>query len=565
VRNSISICLGFLVYLTFQYPLQAAEQVNLTLRDKKLASISVKNLSEFVKTGELPTELQILSKSADPETLKLFRNTLQLRIRSEIYIIGFIAYAPWSSRVLTHFSAILHSPNSDSIDNRISTLKQAIVSISREKESWTIADFIAAFPSQEVNLDIDELLKIKSVTSIIYRNNSVFQAISERATIAEKSLKNFNPANLPNLTQKGKYSVRREFFYLSVLPKLIDKLPKNRLSKAFLQYLADIPQKTTNLIIFLPEKIEVPVPIVVFSTGLGGTESNKPQDELAEHLASYGYAVVTFEPIGSQLTTSSLITDFKFNPLIGYTEFVARAHEISTILDGLEQLTASDPAWADRIDTKQVAVIGYSQGGSSALSLAGADIKASQLQKECSRSSLMPNMSWYLQCEMRLWATQNYDLRDERVKAAISVSPMTSALFSSESFKSIKIPLFLVTSSQDTTTPPVIEQIIPFTQLDNAHKYLLAINPGNHYSTGGNPATNPLGLGRDDLLKLPENQNTARQFYIALTIAFLQVHLRQDSSYEPYLTSAYARYLSRNVPIKIELIQSLSAKDLTPP
>ena len=565
MRNSISFCLGLLTCLTLQHPLQAAEQVNLTFKEKKLVTISAKNLNEFVKTGEIPTELQTLSKLGDAETLKLFRNVLQLPIPSGIRTIGFIAYAPWSSKLLAHFSKVLYTPNPDSIENRVATLKQAITAISQEKESWTIADFITAFPSQEVNLDLDELLKIKSVASIIYRNGSAFQAISAQATLEEKSLKSFNPANLPDLNQKGKYTVRREVSELTVLPKILDQLPKTRLAKAFLPYLADVPQKNTRKVIFFPEGIDKPVPIVIFSTGLGGTESNKPQNELAEHIASYGYAVVTFEPIGSQLSNSSLLLDFKFSPLIGYTEFVARPQEISIVLDELEELTKNDPTWANRINIKQVAVVGYSQGGSSALAVAGADIDGSQLQKECSRSSLMPSLSWYLQCEMRLWSKQNYHLQDQRIKAAIAVSPMTSTLFSPDSFKSIKLPLLVVTASHDTTTPPVIEQIIPFTQLNNAHKYLLAISPGNHYSTGGNPAGAPFGFGGDDTLKRPENQNTARQFYIALAVAFLQVHLRQDSSYAPYLTSAYARYLSRNVPIKIELIQSLAEKDIATP
>jgi predicted dienelactone hydrolase len=237
------------------------------------------------------------------------------------------------------------------------------------------------------------------------------------------------------------------------------------------------------------------------------------------------------------------------------------------VLDGLEQLAASDPVWTNRINTKQVALIGYSQGGSSALSIAGADIDGSQLQKECDQSSLVPFLSWYLQCEMKLWSKQNFHLQDERIKAVILVCPLTSVIFSLASFKKIKIPLFLVTASEDNDTPPVTNQIVPFTQINTSNKYLLAINPGNHLSVAGNPARNPFGLdmGGESILKLPENQDTAQQFYTTLAIAFLQVHLRQDSSYEPYLTSAYARYLSRNVPIKIELIQSLSEKDIPPP
>jgi len=47
-----------------------------------------------------------------------------------------------------------------------------------------------------------------------------------------------------------------------------------------------------------------------------------------------------------------------------------------------------------------------------------------------------------------------------------------------------------------------------------------------------------------------------------LTVAFLNVHLRDDRRYEPYLSAAYANAFSANNPMALDVIQSLTAEDI---
>ncbi len=74
----------------------------------------------------------------------------------------------------------------------------------------------------------------------------------------------------------------------------------------------------------------------------------------------------------------------------------------------------------------------------------------------------------------------------KRVKATIAVNPITSSIFGQTSLNQIKLPVMLVGSTEDTIAPALYEQIIPFSWLTNAHKYLALLIGGTHFSTIGN-------------------------------------------------------------------------------
>jgi predicted dienelactone hydrolase len=160
-------------------------------------------------------------------------------------------------------------------------------------------------------------------------------------------------------------------------------------------------------------------------------------------------------------------------------EFIDRPLDVKYLLDELERLDAANPNL--QLNLRQVGVIGQSFGGYTVLALAGASLNFEQLQKDCKALEDSLNVSLLLQCRALELPRIQYNLRDERVKAAIAINPITSSIFGKDGMSDIQIPVTLVSSSDDKIAPALPEQIQPFTWLNNPEKYLVLLEGGTHF------------------------------------------------------------------------------------
>ena len=140
-------------------------------------------------------------------------------------------------------------------------------------------------------------------------------------------------------------------------------------------------------------------------------------------------------------------------------EFLSRPQEISFLIDELERWAATSPEWAARLNLHQIGVLGDSLGGSTALALAGAEISFAHLEETCNQDLLLFNLSLYLQCQARFLPPQNRNLRDPRIKAAITAHPVGGALYGPEGIGQIEIPLLMAVGSRDIVASTITEQI----------------------------------------------------------------------------------------------------------
>ena len=173
-------------------------------------------------------------------------------------------------------------------------------------------------------------------------------------------------------------------------------------------------------------------------------------------------------------------------------------------------------------------------------------------------------MSLLLQCRaQQLYGSfqkRGNNLRDERVKAVIAVNPLTSAIFGEAGLKSLPIPVMIVASSDDTITPALYEQILPFSWLNASRKYLALLTGATHFSAIGNSA------GDAEQLPLPsevvgEDPVQTRSYVSVLSLPFFQTYVASNRKYANYLNAAYAKAISKTT-VQVNLVKSLNQSEI---
>lgn len=208
--------------------------------------------------------------------------------------------------------------------------------------------------------------------------------------------------------------------------------------------------------------------LVLLSHGTGG--SAVPDHALAQALARAGFVVAQPLHQGDNYTDTSKA---------GPTSFGQRPQEALAVLDGL----ARHPAWGPRLNLDKVGVHGMSAGGTTALSLAGAQWRVLNLIQHCNRSGnddeafcyngakdgvarakrqasfeaarYAPEM--FLPAELKQWQGGR-DLADDprpdpRI-AAVTLAVPVAAIYSAESLARVRVPVGVVSASLDQVLLP---------------------------------------------------------------------------------------------------------------
>ena len=162
--------------------------------------------------------------------------------------------------------------------------------------------------------------------------------------------------------------------------------------------------------------------------------------------------------------------------------------------------------------------------------LAGAELDWPHLIKGCTELNdpdkvvLNPAVVW--QCVAPGQVVQRRSFRDPRVKAAVAVNPVTNPIFSSTSLKAIAAPILFVSGTDDIFAPPISQQLIPFTSIQQPGSLLALQHNGTHLSfLDGSARLPPFVLGPD--------QPLARQELMGMARAFFDQHLRNLASAAP--------------------------------
>ena len=530
-RFFFSLCLGILSTALSAIPAFSAERIAFFYPPFGEFYISIKDLEIFAKEGKITPEFAFYANRVKPRQLAVLRELLQRRLDVGPVTISQFTYTPIGKQILRRLGQVLKA---DFNQNGFYALRSAFVQAAADPEGLTLVNILHQFPLRTIRLDLQLSLRaIREVSYLFGRRDLIVNSIQQQAA-DEVATTTLTSLPQPDLRVSGQFRWRKETITFN---------NPNR----------ELPVPAD---IYLPQGLQT-APVIVISHGVASDRNTFAY--LAEHLASWGFAVALVEhPDTSAEKFQRFLTGFDTPPQP--TTFINRPLDVKYLLDELQQKSESDPAWKGRLNVQQVGVIGQSLGGYTVLALGGAALNFEKLRQVCNQSELNNtsfNLSLLLQCRSTDLPPQNYNLQDERVKAVLAVNPLSSTIFGQEGLSKIQVPVMLVAGVEDLFTPPVPEQIFPFTWLTTRQKYLVMAQNATHFSyLGGKKGVLPVPpelIGSDPALARPQLR--------ALSTAFFKTHLSNQPEYRPYLSQPYVKAISQN-PFNLTLIKSLTATQL---
>ncbi|MBW4558486.1 MAG: alpha/beta hydrolase [Trichormus sp. ATA11-4-KO1] len=541
-KNSLLLILSILLTLGISTSMMAAERIYASFSAIEM-SISVTALENYAKDGVIDDELAIYQQYLPSKQFEELQGILLTPVKVSPVVVSQFLYTPQGELLLRRLAAAIKT-ESQRPQKAFHALRSALISAAAEPGGLTLLNLLRKYPYSSIHIDLRRSFAIAGeLEKVINETNRAIAAVTKKSNIEAATIpKPLNFWQLADLQGQGQGQFQPRKYTL----KFFDST-RNR------QLLTDV---------YLPH-VPSPAPVIVISHGLGTDSSNF--EYLATHLASHGLAVVVPNHPGSDAKQLQSSLHEQASEVIEPDEFLDRPLDVKYVLNQLEKSNQYDSRFRGRLNLQQVGVFGQSLGGYTALALAGAKINFEQLEQDCQPEALQKswNMSLLFQCRAlplnHSKSSPEYNLQDERIKAAIAVNPITSSIFGEAGLSQIQTPVMIVSSSDDTVAPALYEQILPFSWLTNSPKYLVMLLGGTHFSTigEGNPTSQQVPLPAD----VVGDTSQARYYMNVLSLSFYQTYVAGKSQYISYLNAAYAKNISSQS-LGLSIIQSLSQSEL---
>lgn len=510
------------------HPAQAAETV--TIRKGIFqSSISVADLRELAKTGKVPERLQSYAKMLSPQQRSQVFAALQAKIPLNVVGLSNLLNTQIGTAILKDLSTAL--PRRDGAG--VEALRAALVLGASAPEGLSVLSFLENYPSGRVVVDLDRAFAVLSSL-----NTGFWQTQRFMAAIAPQLAARTPQLNLPfDASKEGLNAVQ------------VTKLEFNDTAR----------NRRIPVDIYWSAAATSDKPAIVFSHGLGSVRTDLLY--LAQHLASHGYIVVALEHPGSNATNTNAAIAGQ-SRLLAPQEFLNRPKDISFVLDELAKLNQTDANLRGKIASDRAMVIGYSFGGATALSLAGAELQLSNLRKRCQAELITLSLGEGIQCAASGLPEERYQLRDPRIKRAIAMNPTTSLLFGETGLSAIQIPTLVVAASADKTTPALNEQIAGFPKIPSP-KWLVGFVGGTHLSVK-DPSTTLDQVGRPSTVitgdeVVGDRAVSIRNYIKAVSLAMAAQMTPEADKYAVFLTPEYAQ-LASTPEIPVRLVTEIPAE-----
>ncbi|MDP8965627.1 MAG: alpha/beta hydrolase [Cyanobacteriota bacterium] len=500
---------------------QAAQTVVLR-RGSTTESIDLADLKTLTETGNVPPNLEDAARILTPQQRRQIQNVLKAKFKLDVVATRDFLNTDVGNTLSSTLASV--TPREDRVG--VLDVKTGLILGARSPEGLSLISFIEAYPNRNLDIDVDRAFEVLGNF-----NGSFWQSQAFMAAIAPQLAPKRPNLNLPfDPTQLGSAKVE-------VLKLNLNDQQRNR----------EIPVDVYWSIEASPAK-----PIIVFSHGLGSVRTDMRY--LAEHLASHGYVVAALEHPGSNETHIKRVLTLQA-PLLAAEEFLNRPKDISFVLDQLKTLNQTEGSLQGKLASDRVMVVGYSLGGATALSIAGAELQLTQLKQRCPGNVLALSLGENAQCFAKSLPEDRYQLGDPRIKAAIAFSPTTSLLFGETGLTNVAVPILVGASSADKTTPALTEQVIAFDKMPSP-KWLVGFVGGTHLSIK-DPSTTIDQASQPDTLYtggevVGDRAVEVRNYVKAIALAMASQLTDDAAKYSIFLTPEYAQLTSTDrFPIRL--------------
>ena len=492
---------------------QAAQTVVLR-RGSTTKSIDLADLKTLTETGNVPPNLEDAARILTPQQRRQIQNVLKAKYKLDVVATRDFLNTDVGNTLSSTLASI--TPREDTVG--VLDVKTGLILGARSPEGLSLISFIDAYPNRSLDIDVDRAFEVLGNF-----NGSFWQSQAFMAAIAPQLAPKRPNLNLPfDPTQPGSAKVE-------VLNLNLNDQQRNR----------EIPVD-----VYWSSEASPAKPIIVFSHGLGSVRTDMRY--LAEHLASHGYVVAALEHPGSNETHVKKALALQA-PLLAAEEFLNRPKDISFVLDQLKTLNQTAGTLQGKLASERVMVVGYSLGGATALSIAGAELQLTQLKQRCPGNVLALSLGENAQCFAKSLPEDRYQLRDSRVKAAIAFSPTTSLLFGETGLTNVAVPILVGASSADKTTPALTEQVIAFDKMPSP-KWLVGFVGGTHLSIK-DPSTTIDQASQPNTLYtggevVGDRAVEVRNYVKAIALAMASQLTDDAAKYSIFLTPEYAQLTS---------------------
>lgn len=526
------------VILSANRPTMSAERIdfNYSLLGFK---IKVKDLEAFVKRGEISDSLDFYLQRIPPKQTERLQKLLGQSYDVDPILLYRYSRTSAGVKMLHRIGEIIKLPRDI---NGFYGLRAAVVQAAQSPGGINLIDFLQRFPT-DINLDLEELLKLVRQVSQAETDTQDFIAslasLDQGQTIKGKANFQTDFKSTKEASDFSRHGQHGQFQVTKQTLELYDRKRDRQVTTDL--YLPDLAPETS--------KSSKSVPVIVVSNGLGAKRDRF--QALANHLTSYGFAVVIPGHVGSDRQRQKDFVRGLYKENFDATEYIDRPLDISYVLDELAK--RNQRQFQNALNLTEVGIFGYSIGGTTALSLAGAEIDFLQLKRDCSQKLNLLNISILYQCralDIPRKQKLRKSLKDERIKAAFMFVPFGKSMFSQQSLKKVSIPVMWQVVDQDFLTSLEDEQVPLFNSLEHSDHYLVISEKLPHSN---------VTLSNQQKSTTSAAFEVAKTYQNILSLVFFQNYIAQDPEYDAYLNPEYIQAIAQK-PYNLHILARQSAK-----
>lgn len=154
----LGISCGFFSAIINTSKVNAADKIRLVYGPFN-CSLSVESLKAYAETGEITSEFKPYTNFLNEQSLLQLRHWLQKDFDRDVVGISDYTHSPQGEELLQEIGNVV---STHSEQNGFYALRAALIEAAAKTDDWTIIDVIQEFPTENMQINTQDLFKLKS-------------------------------------------------------------------------------------------------------------------------------------------------------------------------------------------------------------------------------------------------------------------------------------------------------------------------------------------------------------------------------------------------------------------